>query len=251
MTVHFTWFHERFQVLPADATEDTVRIYARAYIMMLLSTQLIRDKSANLVHIRWLPFVANLDDMGRYNWGSAALAWLYRCMCRVANRNVTNFVGPLQLLQSWIFWRFPMLRPFWEPYSALDNRLDSDIVINRVANSGPSAEFLDWWHHETHRVLSPEATFVDPRDVEIPAEAFQRGLSQAPRRSQLPDMPDNWRVERRRRISTRDTGREWRWLDDMMQEDDAGGDGRDPGEHRVRQASTRRRATEVVLRLVV
>ncbi|QHO57190.1 uncharacterized protein DS421_3g80120 [Arachis hypogaea] len=64
MTVHFTWFHERFQVLPADATEDTVRIYARAYIMMLLSTQLIRDKSANLVHIRWLPFVANLDDMG-------------------------------------------------------------------------------------------------------------------------------------------------------------------------------------------
>ncbi|RYQ85204.1 hypothetical protein Ahy_B10g104704 isoform A [Arachis hypogaea] len=33
------WFHERFRVL-ADATEDTVCIYARAYIMMLLSTQL-------------------------------------------------------------------------------------------------------------------------------------------------------------------------------------------------------------------
>ncbi|RYQ89305.1 hypothetical protein Ahy_B09g096020 [Arachis hypogaea] len=26
MTVHFTWFHERFRVLPADASEDTVRI---------------------------------------------------------------------------------------------------------------------------------------------------------------------------------------------------------------------------------
>ncbi|RYQ85203.1 hypothetical protein Ahy_B10g104704 isoform B [Arachis hypogaea] len=39
MIVHFTWFHERFRVL-ADATEDTVCIYARAYIMMLLSTQL-------------------------------------------------------------------------------------------------------------------------------------------------------------------------------------------------------------------
>ncbi|RYQ97667.1 hypothetical protein Ahy_B08g093748 [Arachis hypogaea] len=38
MTVHFTWFHERFRVLPADATEDTVCIYTRAYIMMLLST---------------------------------------------------------------------------------------------------------------------------------------------------------------------------------------------------------------------
>ncbi|RYR15763.1 hypothetical protein Ahy_B04g072693 [Arachis hypogaea] len=51
MTVHFTWFHERFRVLPADATEETVRICARAYIMMLLSTQLFGDKSANRVHI--------------------------------------------------------------------------------------------------------------------------------------------------------------------------------------------------------
>ncbi|QHO01436.1 uncharacterized protein DS421_13g415050 [Arachis hypogaea] len=91
-TVHFTWFHERFRVLPVDASEEIVRIYARAYIMMLLSTQLFMDKSANRVHLRWLPFVARLDDMGSYSWGAAALAWLYRCMCRVANRNVTNLV---------------------------------------------------------------------------------------------------------------------------------------------------------------
>ncbi|RYQ93756.1 hypothetical protein Ahy_B09g099998 [Arachis hypogaea] len=69
MTVHFTWFHERFRMLPVDATEDTVCIYARAYIMMLLSTQLFGDKSANR-----LPFVMNLEDMGSYSWGSAALA---------------------------------------------------------------------------------------------------------------------------------------------------------------------------------
>ncbi|RYQ86521.1 hypothetical protein Ahy_B10g106189 [Arachis hypogaea] len=94
-----------------EATEYAVRIYARAYIMMLLSTQLFMDKSANRVHLRWLLFVARLDDIGSYSWGAAALAWLYRCMCRVANRNVTNLAGPLQLLQSWIFWRFPTLRP--------------------------------------------------------------------------------------------------------------------------------------------
>ncbi|RYQ91094.1 hypothetical protein Ahy_B09g096956 isoform C [Arachis hypogaea] len=111
MTVHFTWFHERFRVLPEDVTEDTVRIYARAYIMLLLSTKLFGDKSANRVHIQWLPFMANFDDMGSYSWGSAALAWLYRCMCRVANRNITNLVGPLQLLQSWIFCWFPSLWP--------------------------------------------------------------------------------------------------------------------------------------------
>ncbi|XP_072073810.1 protein MAIN-LIKE 2-like [Arachis hypogaea] len=53
-TVDFTWFHERFRVLPDNATEETVRIYARAYIMMLLSTQLFGDKSENRIHIQWL-----------------------------------------------------------------------------------------------------------------------------------------------------------------------------------------------------
>ncbi|QHO54387.1 uncharacterized protein DS421_2g56320 [Arachis hypogaea] len=30
-----------------------------------------------------------------------------QCMCRIANRDVVKLAGPLQLLQSWIFWRFP------------------------------------------------------------------------------------------------------------------------------------------------
>ncbi|QHO38825.1 uncharacterized protein DS421_4g123800 [Arachis hypogaea] len=127
-TVHFTWFHERFRVLPADASEETVRIYARAYIMMLLSTQLFMYKSANRVHLCWLPFVARLDNMGSYSWGAAALAWLYRCKCRVANRNVTNLAGPLQLLSSWIFWRFPTLRT--QGFDAGARKLHSHYVIS-------------------------------------------------------------------------------------------------------------------------
>ncbi|RYR34889.1 hypothetical protein Ahy_A10g049946 [Arachis hypogaea] len=35
---------ERFRVLPADTTDETVRIYARAYILTLLSSQLFADK---------------------------------------------------------------------------------------------------------------------------------------------------------------------------------------------------------------
>ncbi|RYQ78897.1 hypothetical protein Ahy_Scaffold8g108376 [Arachis hypogaea] len=97
--VNCTWFQE------------TVRRFARAYIMMLLGTQLFADKSGNRIHIRWLPYAARLEEMGSYSWGSAALAWLYWCMCRVANRHVVKLAGPLQLLQSWIFWRFPRFRP--------------------------------------------------------------------------------------------------------------------------------------------
>ncbi|RYR12621.1 hypothetical protein Ahy_B04g070076 isoform D [Arachis hypogaea] len=93
--VNCTWFQETFAECPDGADEET----------------LFADKSGNRIHIRWLPYVARLEEMGRYSWGSAALAWLYRCMCRVANRHVVKLAGPLQLLQSWIFWRFPTLRP--------------------------------------------------------------------------------------------------------------------------------------------
>ncbi|RYR13887.1 hypothetical protein Ahy_B04g070651 isoform C [Arachis hypogaea] len=93
--VNCTWFQETFGECPEGADEET----------------LFADKSGNRIHIRWLPFVARLEDMGGYSWGSAALAWLYRCICRVANRHVVKLAGPLQLLQSWIFWRFPGFRP--------------------------------------------------------------------------------------------------------------------------------------------
>ncbi|QHO46703.1 uncharacterized protein DS421_6g189880 [Arachis hypogaea] len=109
--VNCSWFQETFGECPEDADDETVRRYARAYIMMLLGTQLFADKSGNRIHIRWLPYVARLEELGTYSWGSAALAWLYRCMCRVANRHVVKLAGPLQLLQSWIFWRFPRFRP--------------------------------------------------------------------------------------------------------------------------------------------
>ncbi|XP_025652861.1 protein MAINTENANCE OF MERISTEMS-like [Arachis hypogaea] len=80
--VNCTWFQETFGECPAGADEETVRRFA-----------------------------PRLEEMDTYSCGSAALAWLYRCMCRVANRHVVKLAGPLQLLQSWIFWRFPRFRP--------------------------------------------------------------------------------------------------------------------------------------------
>ncbi|XP_072073858.1 serine/threonine-protein phosphatase 7 long form homolog [Arachis hypogaea] len=358
-TVHLTWFHERFKVLPADASEETVRIYARTYIMMLLSTQLFMDKSANRVHLRWLPFVARLDDMGSYSWGATALAWLYRCMCRVANRNVTNLAGPLQLLQSWIFWRFPTLRPpgfdafyfplasrwatylpssdgkerriiqyrlaldrlthrdiMWEPYGSLDvlavihseilteehsrlwraltsliyfaviewhqvdrvfpqlggvqhlpepalnieylhskdgrggdrwfptyyrtwhqhwdEQVRSVLSVQRVPDPTPSPEYLDWWHRVAHKILSPGIAFADPKPTQVPNDAILRGSSQAPTRVPVSDMPDNRRLEQRRCIGTHATYCDWRWLDDMMQEEQVGGDDGSQADHRLR-----------------
>ncbi|RYQ96656.1 hypothetical protein Ahy_B08g092499 [Arachis hypogaea] len=55
--------YETLGELSDGADEPTVRRYARAYIMMLLENQLFGDKSSTRIHIRWLPYVARLEDM--------------------------------------------------------------------------------------------------------------------------------------------------------------------------------------------
>ncbi|RYQ89213.1 hypothetical protein Ahy_B09g095969 isoform L [Arachis hypogaea] len=317
---------------------------------------LFADKSGNRVHIRWLPFVARLEEMGSYSWGSAALAWLYRCMCRVANRNVIKLAGPLQLLQSWIFWRFPRFRPagfetfswplasrwsgyipsssekgprvqtwrlwidrlqdrefIWMPYSSPDvlqvlhpevleprhmvlwrsvtsliyfaviewhqvdrvlpqfggvqprpqaalnidflmskdgrggdrwfpshlqkwhqyweDRTQSVLRFDVVADPGPSHLFLDWWRQHGKRFLSPDPQLGDPRAAAIPVEASQRGAGQVPEMDRPDDVPDRRRVDRRARVGTRRSQRDWGWLERAMEAGEEAGPARGRRRH--------------------
>ncbi|XP_072064230.1 serine/threonine-protein phosphatase 7 long form homolog [Arachis hypogaea] len=307
--VNCSWFQETFGECPEGADDETVRRYA-----------------------------PRLEEMGTYSWGSAALAWLYRCMCRVANRHVVKLAGPLQLLQSWIFWRFPRFRPagyetfswplasrwsgynpsgsekgprvqmwrlridrlqdrefIWMPYSSPDvlqvvhpealeprhmalwqsvtsliyfaviewhqiyrvlpqfggvqprphpalnidflmskdgrggdrwflyhlqiwhlhweSRAETMLRFDVVADPGPSHEFLEWWSQHGKRFLSPGMSLGDPRAVPIPVETSQRGAGRVPDMDRVEDVPDRRRVERRARVGTRRSQREWRWLD--------------------------------------
>ncbi|RYQ89965.1 hypothetical protein Ahy_B09g096330 isoform A [Arachis hypogaea] len=278
--VNCSLFQETFGECPDGADDET----------------LFADKSGNRVHIRWLPYVARLEEMGTYSWGSAALAWLYRCMCRVANRHVVKLAGPLQLLQSWIFWRFPLFRPagyetfswplassekgprvqmwrlridrlqdrefIWMPYSspdvlqvvhpeALEHRhmalwrsvtsliyfaviewhqidrvlpqFETVLRFDVVADPGPSHEFLEWWLQHGKRFLSPDMHLGDPRAVPIPVEASQRGVGRVPDMDRPEDVPDRRRVERRTRVGTRRSQRDWNWLEHAMDDDDDAG----------------------------
>ncbi|RYR38545.1 hypothetical protein Ahy_A09g043594 [Arachis hypogaea] len=289
MTVCYTWFHERFRVLPADATNETVRIYARAYIMMLLSSQLFAEKNANRIHLRWLPYLASLDDLGRYSWGSAALAWWATFMPR-------NDPGDQRLVSACLSLDRLRVHDFvWEPYSSAEvgavihpeiladehrrlwtavtsliyfaaiewhqvdrvlpqfsglqhlpepalnidwlhakdgrggdrwfptyyrewhqhweNRLHSVIWVDRVLDSGPSSDYLEWWCHVAHRFLSLDVAFQDPKPIVLTEEARHRGSSQAPPR--VHDIPRadhgdaaDFRVPRRR--GRRQAGRDGR-----------------------------------------
>ncbi|RYR40598.1 hypothetical protein Ahy_A09g046347 [Arachis hypogaea] len=241
---------------------------------MLLSSQLFGDKNANWVHLRWLPYLASLDDLGRYSWGSATMAWFsslrpsgfnifgFSLASRWAEYQPRNDAVDQRVLAARLCLDRLRVHEFvWEPYSSPDvaavvhpeilvdehrrlwmahlpqlalnidwlhakdgrggdrwfpnyyrkwhqhweDRLDTVIPVDRVADPGPSAEYLDWWCRVAHRFLSPEVV----------------GRS------------DNRRVDRRRRIGTRTTDREWRWLADRLDEEQAGADDGGVVEYRV------------------
>ncbi|QHO18961.1 uncharacterized protein DS421_11g324930 [Arachis hypogaea] len=303
--VNCTWFQEAFGECPEGADEETVRRYACAYIMMLLGTQLFADKSGNHIHIRWLPYVARLEEMGSYNWGSAALAWLaagydtfsWPLASRWAGHNPSaSEKGPrvqmwrlrIDLLQArdfiWMPYNSPDIlqvlhpevlesrhtaliyfaviewhqidrvlpqfgrvqprpqpalnidflmskdgrgRDRWFPYNLQfwhlywDSRANHVLRFDVVADPGPSHDFLEWWGQHGKRFLSPEMYLGDPRAVPIPVEATQRGAGRVPDIDLVDDVLDRRRVERRARVGTRRSQREWRWLDQAMEEDDA------------------------------
>ncbi|XP_015937627.1 serine/threonine-protein phosphatase 7 long form homolog [Arachis duranensis] len=153
MTVCYTWFHERSRVLPADASEETVRIYARAYILMLLSSQLFADKNANRVHLCWLPYLASLDELGRYSWGTAALAWWATYLSR------NDVVGERVMFARLSLDRLRVHDFVWEPYSSVEvvAVIHSEILVDehrRLWTAITSLIYfaaIEW--HQVDRVL--------------------------------------------------------------------------------------------------
>ncbi|RYR53746.1 hypothetical protein Ahy_A06g028972 isoform A [Arachis hypogaea] len=162
--VNCSWFQETFGECPEGADDETLFV----------------DKSGNRIHIRWLPYVARMEEMGTYSWGSVALAWLYRCMCRVANIHVVKLAGPLQLLQSWIFWQFPRFRPAgyetfswplasrWSGYNPSGSEKGPRVQMWRLRIDRLQDREFIWMPYNSPDVLQvvhPEA--LEPRHMEL------------------------------------------------------------------------------------
>jgi hypothetical protein len=77
---------------------------------------LFSDKSRNT--ISWLVLLIlclGWDVIAMYNWGSTALAWLYRALCDGYSKTGENMNigGCVYLLQIWMWEHFPVGRPYW------------------------------------------------------------------------------------------------------------------------------------------
>ncbi|XP_068647968.1 LOW QUALITY PROTEIN: protein MAIN-LIKE 1-like [Aristolochia californica] len=106
--IALTWLYQSFTSLQQKASEEVVQQYARAYLLHLLGAPIS------------LMLFEDFDTAGRYAWGSATLAFLFRELkgCQAGAEGVA---GCLSLLQLWIWEHLDVGRPH-----LLENRIEVD-----------------------------------------------------------------------------------------------------------------------------
>nr|XP_033511054.1 protein MAIN-LIKE 1-like [Nicotiana tomentosiformis] len=93
-----------------DITHDTPNLhinrYTRLLLLLMFGGVLFPNSSENLVNLRFLYHLEQLDDLHQYNWGDAVLGYLYRQMCRACMGTQRDVEGFMPLLQVWAWERF-------------------------------------------------------------------------------------------------------------------------------------------------
>ncbi|XP_016205974.1 protein MAIN-LIKE 2-like [Arachis ipaensis] len=96
-SIKLTWLRdlkERLQL----TDENSIQVYVKCHIMLLIGTILFGDKTGAFVHWKFLPLLNDFVSIGQYSWGSACLAHLYRSLCRASRFDCKEIDGPLTLL---------------------------------------------------------------------------------------------------------------------------------------------------------
>ncbi|KAH0699164.1 hypothetical protein KY284_013379 [Solanum tuberosum] len=95
------YLRDQLQVDPIrDATlVERVEKISRLCMLVILGGILFSNTSGNLISLQYLVFLDPIHDVGKYSWGSAVLAYLYRALCRASIGNVVDICGFIPLIQ--------------------------------------------------------------------------------------------------------------------------------------------------------
>ncbi|KAK9070377.1 hypothetical protein SSX86_010779 [Deinandra increscens subsp. villosa] len=91
-----------------DITNNTLRLSS---LLEKNSGTVFPDHSGSTVYYYHLQNLENFEECGKLSWGSAALAYLYRNLCKAAEPSAKEISGPLMLLQLWAWERIPQIAP--------------------------------------------------------------------------------------------------------------------------------------------
>lgn len=109
--VKLSWLKEFFSQCPENAMIEEIEHHTRAYLLYLVGSTIFSTTTGNKVPVMYLPLFENFENAGRYAWGAAALAFLYRALGNASVRSQSTICGCLTLLQCWSYYHLNIGRP--------------------------------------------------------------------------------------------------------------------------------------------
>ncbi|KAE8668718.1 thymidine kinase-like [Hibiscus syriacus] len=109
--VKLSWLKEFFSQCPEDASIEEIEYHTRAYLLYLVGSTIFSTTTGNKVPVMYLPLFENFEEAGRYAWGAAALAFLYRALGNASVKSQSTICGCLTLLQCWSYYHLNIGRP--------------------------------------------------------------------------------------------------------------------------------------------
>ncbi|KAL8148228.1 serine/threonine-protein phosphatase 7 long form homolog [Apium graveolens] len=121
--LQLSWFDTFIpKKLDDNASDEEIRHYTRSYLLHLIAGSMFTDHSGGLVHCMWIPYLRDLDACGKYAWGDAVLAFLYRELCKCCKLDRDEMASCLILLQLWAWERLPSIAPLRTNHSLVDDQ---------------------------------------------------------------------------------------------------------------------------------
>ncbi|KAI0498904.1 hypothetical protein KFK09_019802 [Dendrobium nobile] len=108
------WLRDNFKDVPENASAETAAYHTRAYIMHMLGSWIVPNRSGNAVPCRYLPLLEDFEKCGRTAFGAASLAYLYRELSRASRESVKRLAGNIHLLQLWAWEHLKVGRPIMQ-----------------------------------------------------------------------------------------------------------------------------------------
>ncbi|GKV18384.1 hypothetical protein SLEP1_g28778 [Rubroshorea leprosula] len=109
--VKLSWLKEFFSQCPDDAPIEEIECHTRAYLLYLVGSTIFSTTTGNKVPVMYLPLFEDFEEAGKYAWGAAALAFLYRALGNASVKSQSTICGCLTLLQCWSYYHLNIGRP--------------------------------------------------------------------------------------------------------------------------------------------
>lgn len=83
----------RFRNVPAKTDSSELTYYIRAYLLYVLGTAILPDKSGSLVPTIYLPLLEDIKKVHYYAWGAALLAHLHVALANCKKQGSQSIMG--------------------------------------------------------------------------------------------------------------------------------------------------------------